>query len=85
MKKLLTWVTKHFWWRKYYYRAYITEEESWKGRCLICEANSTNDVAPRCNSQAYRDCPCKMNQRLIRKVSDWQPVKPKDYQPPING
>ena len=77
MKKLLTWITKHFWWRKYYYKAYITEEESWKGRCLICQAHSKG-YATSCDSSHYKDCPCKMNQRLVLKHSDFVAPEPKE-------
>ena len=81
MKKLLIWITKHFWWRKYYRLAYITNKEEWRGRCIICEAGGRAKAdTPHCNTAQYRDCPCKMNQRLVLKeeYSDFEAPEPKE-------
>lgn len=77
MKKFLTYLIKPFWWRKYYYKAYISEGESWKGRCIICQAHSLSSPLT-CDSLEYRDCPCKMNQRLVLKHSDFVIPQPEE-------
>ena len=81
MKKIillaLTALTKHLWWRKKYHLSYITSEEEWKGRCLICDAGKQTS-ALRCDSSNFKDCPCKMNQRLVLKQDNYIPPKPKD-------
>lgn len=82
MKKIITWLIKPYWWRRYYYKAYITEEESWKGRCKMCQAH-TKSSPVQCDSSNFKDCPCKMNQRLVLKHSDF--VAPEPTERPVCG
>ena len=65
--KLIDFICRETWWRKYYKRVYISEEETWKGRCVICQAATSHFNIPDCGKNYKRDCPCKYNQRLILK------------------
>lgn len=66
--KMVDWFQRETWWRRYYKRVTLDEKTTWGGRCLVCDAGVYANDIPRCNIKENRDCPCKMNQCLTRKV-----------------
>lgn len=62
--KLIDWINKETWWRRYYKRVNLDEPTTWGGRCLVCHANTSKNKSIQCNITKGRACPCKYNQCL---------------------
>ena len=63
--KLVDWIKKETWWRKYYKKYNLSNTDAWYGKCTFCDASiDTNDI-PRCKG---RSCPCRWNECLTRKI-----------------
>lgn len=65
--KIINWIKKETWWRRYYKRITLDEETTWGGRCLQCHAGTPENIYIRCSVIDGRDCPCKYNQCLKLK------------------
>lgn len=62
--KIIDWIEKETWWRPYYKRITLDEEETWGGICIQCHAATGEH---QCNILKGCDCPCKWNQCLKSK------------------
>ena len=65
--KMIDWVLRETWWRRYYKRVTLDEYEAKNGKCLVCHAGTPEDKNIRCDVMHDRDCPCKYNQCLKYK------------------
>ena len=65
--KLVDWIKKETWWRKYYKKYTLSNTDAWHGRCTFCDASIDKNDTPRCNIIKGKYCPCKWNECLVRK------------------
>lgn len=65
--KIIVWIQRETWWRRYYKRVNLDEATTLGGRCLVCQAGTPENEHIRCDIMKGRDCPCKYNQCLKRK------------------
>ena len=61
------WFRRQIWWRKYYKKVSLSETDSWRGRCVFCDAGTQKNDIPRCSAKDNRECPCEWGQCLVRK------------------
>lgn len=69
--KFLLNINKRIWWRCYFKKHKLTEQEANSGRCLLCHAGvQVNKDIPRC-CRSKTPCPCKWNECLKIKKEIW--------------
>lgn len=64
--KIIDWIERETWWRKYYKRIDISHVDIFENRCGMCDAGTPSQT-PRCDVLKGRECPCKWNQCLKYK------------------
>ena len=65
--KIINWIRKETWWRQHYKRITLNGKTTYDGRCAICDAGFHESLLPKCDSLNGKECPCKINQCLIRR------------------
>lgn len=65
--KIIDWIKRETWWRRYYKRVNLDKPTTWGGGCLVCHAGTHGNKSIRCDIMKGRDCPCKYNQCLKLK------------------
>ena len=61
--KIIDFIKRKTWWRRFYKRITLPAKYVWNGRCLKCDA-ATGE--PQCFLKWHK-CPCKWNQCLKYK------------------
>ena len=65
--RLVDWIKKETWWRKYYRKYTLSDIDAWYGKCMFCDASINRNDIPGCNIIKGRCCPCKRDKCLIIK------------------